>query len=299
MPPQEHPFSHPAHPSGSLRAWKPRPLSSLLPYILPDPPPNPLPRDRTLLFIPSISKLTVHPAESHVLHRALLANDYHILATNHFLPDVHPLHNNWPQIVGWHFEIEDGDETLAPAEFIDRHRPSMSTPFAPLPPRVDKIHIVLNIRRPRHRTPHASSTTQQQPFSVPSDLCIPIRNQNGWNALEDTPPILTRNAAIEPEELALLLEHTLFDTDHGTGEQRASGMYRYDLAFQTAFDNFRTYARHLARRTLLGDTAAATETIAELASRYVGWAIPPGHRLNLTADPRPGAGGFNVELEPA
>ena len=303
MSDQEHPHSHPAHPSGNLRTWKPRPLSRLLPHTPPEPPADRFPRDKTILFNPSMSKATIHPAETHVIHRALLAMDYHILAPNHFLPEHHPLHSAWTNLRGWKIKLQQGDKTLTPSQFINRHHatvPDPSDPFAELPPRVDAINIVLTIRRHTSPEPPAKRKTASTMFEfpIPSDICIPIRNYNAWNALEDTPPILTRDADIDPEELALLLELTLFDTDYGNRQDQPSRMYQYNLAFETALANFRTYAGHIARRTILGATAAARETIAELSRRYIGWAIPPGHSLRMKADSLPGADGVCVELDP-
>ena len=214
----QHPYAHPARPSGALPAWKPRPLSSHLPHTPPEAPAR-HDRAKTLLFAPSVPPDLIHPAETHVIHRALHAMGYHVLAQNRFLPGHHPLHTIWPQIRAWRTEVKCGDHTASPAEFIRKHFESAgdpADPFSRLPLRVDTIHIMLKVRQ--FRDPDASApqdppaTTKD--LAVPSDICIPIRNLNQWNALEDTPPILTRNAAISADELAGILEHTLFDTDH-------------------------------------------------------------------------------------
>jgi len=115
--------------------------------------------------------------------------------------------------------------------------------------------------------------------SLPADVLI--APDDGWSAdLEETVILLSPDCAINPNDLADLLEDTCFcardDVD--------------DDSWSTQQRNFQMQARQIANALLLGEDAAILERIRDIVHDEIGWLIPAGRQVSMVA------GGGQVEL---
>ncbi|HUD92509.1 hypothetical protein [Sphingobium sp.] len=90
--------------------------------------------------------------------------------------------------------------------------------------------------------------------------------------IDDATILVDDKASVDPDELAELLEESLFLPDEDRGAD----------SWETQRSNFQMEARHMANAVLLGDEEALRAQLAEAIRRNVSWLVPAGCTMTAT-----------------
>ncbi|WP_157078245.1 ATP-binding protein [Sphingobium abikonense] len=90
--------------------------------------------------------------------------------------------------------------------------------------------------------------------------------------IDDATILVDDQASIDPDELAELLEASLFSPDEDRGAD----------SWETQRSDFQMEARHMANAILLGDEEALRAQLAEAIRRDVSWLVPAGCTMTAT-----------------
>ena len=97
-------------------------------------------------------------------------------------------------------------------------------------------------KRSASNSPSGRRTDKFAPSNLPADLAFAGED---WSWLDDAVPLVTRDSAIQPHELAQLLRNGFFSPSDDAEAD----------SYDTQLDRFDEHAQHLATRLLLSDDA--------------------------------------------
>ena len=130
---------------------------------------------------------------------------------------------------------------------------------ARLPSRPAAIRIDLTVR------PAAGHC---RTIGIPADMAFA---GEAWGHIDDTLPLVTRDSALQPHELAALLRAGFFSPSDDVEAD----------SWETQKDRFDEDALHLATRLLLSDDDACKISIAEAVRRQVMWFVPGDRTVDI------------------
>ena len=130
---------------------------------------------------------------------------------------------------------------------------------ARLPSRPAAIRIELTVR------PAAGHC---RTIDIPADMAFA---GEAWSHIDDTLPLVTRDSALQPHELAALLRAGFFSPSDDVEAD----------SWETQKDRFDEEALHLATRLLLSDDEACRQSIAEAVRRELVWYAPRDRTVDI------------------
>ncbi len=154
----------------------------------------------------------------------------------------------------------------------DTPLPERAGPAAMAPPRPEAVSIELAVR---------AADGPADALVLPTDLAFAGED---WFWLDDAVPLVTRDSALQPHELAQLLRNGFFSPSDDAEAD----------SYDTQLDRFDEHALHLATRLLLSDDDACRQSIAEAVRRDLMWLCPRDRTVTVTVRDRTVA----VELGP-
>ena len=130
---------------------------------------------------------------------------------------------------------------------------------ARLPSRPAAIRIELAVRPAAGRC---------RTVGIPADMAFA---GEAWSHIDDTLPLVTRDSALQPHELAALLRAGFFSPSDDVEAD----------SWETQKDRFDEEALHLATRLLLSDDEACRQSIAEAVRRELVWYAPRDRTVDI------------------
>ena len=130
---------------------------------------------------------------------------------------------------------------------------------ARLPSRPAAIRIELTVR------PAAGHC---RTIDIPADMAFA---GDAWGHIDDTLPLVTRDSALQPHQLAALLRAGFFSPSDDVEAD----------SWETQKDRFDEDALHLATRLLLSDDEACRQSIAEAVRRELVWYAPRDRTVDI------------------
>ena len=130
---------------------------------------------------------------------------------------------------------------------------------AELPPRPEAVRIALAVRAADGPAPT---------LGLPTDLAFA---GEAWSWLHDALPLVAKDSALQPHELAALLRDGFFSPSDDAGAD----------SYETQLARFHEDALHLATRLLLSDDEACRTSIAEVVRRELFWFVPRGRAVDI------------------
>ena len=130
---------------------------------------------------------------------------------------------------------------------------------ARLPSRPAAIRIELTVRPAAGRC---------RTIDLPADVAFA---GEAWSHIDDTLPLVTRDSALQPHELAALLRAGFFSPSDDVEAD----------SWETQRDRFDEEALHLATRLLLSDDEACRQSIAEAVRRELMWFVPGDRAVDI------------------
>ena len=175
-------------------------------------------------------------------------------------------YDSLPRIVTLSFVIDTADGTF---RYDEGEVPPSDLPSG----RVVSIALHVEVSSSRDNTETVRS------HIIPADVLIVP--DDGWSAdLDETAILLSPDSAIDPDNLADLLEAICFCAGDDVDNDSWETQQRY----------FQTQARQIANSLLLGEDAAILARIRDVIHEEVGWLIPAGRQVSMLV------GGGRVEL---
>ena len=148
-----------------------------------------------------------------------------------------------------------------PVRLEDWPRPERDPSGAnPLPPRPRAIALNLAVHSP---------AAPADDLVLPADLAFA---GEPWSWVSDTIPLVTAESALEPHQLADLIQAAFFSPSDDSEAD----------SYITQLDRFRESALHLSTRLLLSDEEACRTTIAETVRRELTWLAPADRTVTIT-----------------
>ena len=142
----------------------------------------------------------------------------------------------------------------------DWPRPERARPGAtPLPSRPAAIRIELTVR---------PSASHCRTIGIPADMAFA---GEAWSHIDDALPLVTRDSALQPHELAALLRAGFFSPSDDVEAD----------SWETQKDRFDEDALHLATRLLLSDDEACRQSLAEAVRRELMWFVPGDRAVDI------------------
>ena len=203
------------------------------------------------------------PPEAQALHRAAARN---AIAERLFEPDRRLAGFDWydriERVVNIHTEATVDGRAFA----LDRYPlPERSgAASAPLPRRPDAICMSLAVK---------PATGPGRILDLATDLAFA---GEAWSWVWDAMPLVTAGSALEPHELAELLQRAFFSPSDDSEAD----------SWERQRDVFDAEALHVATRLLVSDEAARTATIAEAVRRELFWLIPHERGVDIAVRDR-------------
>ncbi len=105
-------------------------------------------------------------------------------------------------------------------------------------------------------------------IGIPADMAFA---GEAWSHIDDTLPLVTRDSALQPHELAALLRAGFFSPSDDVEAD----------SWETQKDRFDEDALHLATRLLLSDDEACRQSIAEAVRRELMWFVPGDRAVDI------------------
>ncbi len=130
---------------------------------------------------------------------------------------------------------------------------------ARLPSRPAAIRIDLTVRPAAGRC---------RTIGIPADMAFA---GEAWGHIDDTLPLVTRDSALQPHELAALLRAGFFSPSDDVEAD----------SWETQKDRFDEDALHLATRLLLSDDEACRQSLAEAVRRELMWFVPGDRAVDI------------------
>ncbi len=130
---------------------------------------------------------------------------------------------------------------------------------ARLPSRPAAIRIELTVRPAAGRC---------RTIGIPADMAFA---GEAWSHIDDTLPLVTRDSALQPHELAALLRAAFFSPSDDVEAD----------SWETQKDRFDEDALHLATRLLLSDDEACRQSLAEAVRRELMWFVPGDRAVDI------------------
>ena len=130
---------------------------------------------------------------------------------------------------------------------------------ARLPSRPAAIRIELTVRPAAGRC---------RTIGIPADMAFA---GEAWSHIDDTLPLVTRDSALQPHELAALLRAGFFSPSDDVEAD----------SWETQKERFDEEALHLATRLLLSDDEACRQSIAEAVRRELMWFVPGDRAVDI------------------
>ena len=130
---------------------------------------------------------------------------------------------------------------------------------ARLPSRPAAIRIELTVR------PAAGHC---RTIDIPADMAFA---GEAWSHIDDTLPLVTRDSALQPHQLAALLRAGFFSPSDDVEAD----------SWETQKDRFDEDALHLATRLLLSDDEACRQSIAQAVRRELMWFVPGDRTVDI------------------
>ena len=130
---------------------------------------------------------------------------------------------------------------------------------ARLPSRPAAIRIDLTVRPAAGRC---------RTIGIPADMAFA---GEAWSHIDDTLPLVTRDSALQPHELAALLRAAFFSPSDDVEAD----------SWETQKDHFDEDALHLATRLLLSDDEACRQSLAEAVRRELMWFVPGDRAVDI------------------
>ncbi len=131
---------------------------------------------------------------------------------------------------------------------------------AELPPRPEAVRITLAVR---------AADGPADTLRLPADLAFA---GEPWSWLDDAVPLVTADSALQPHELAALLQNGFFSPSDDSAAD----------SYETQLNRFDEDALHLATRLLLSDDEACRSSIAEAVRRDLMWFCPQGRTVEIS-----------------
>ncbi len=128
-----------------------------------------------------------------------------------------------------------------------------------LPSRPAAIRIELSVRTAAGRC---------RTIGIPADVAFA---GEAWSHIDDTLPLVTRDSALQPHELAALLRAGFFSPSDDVEAD----------SWETQKERFDEQALHLATRLLLSDDEACRQSIAEAVRRELVWYAPRDRTVDI------------------
>ncbi len=130
----------------------------------------------------------------------------------------------------------------------------------PLPPRPAAIRMALTVTTAGGRT---------RTLHLPADLAFA---GEAWSWVGDALPLVTRDSALEPHQLADLLRRGFFSASDDAGAD----------SWETQAMRFDEDALHIATRLLCGEDSALELSIAETVRREILHLVPNGRKVDVS-----------------
>ena len=203
------------------------------------------------------------PPEAQAFHRAAKRN---AIADRLFEPDRRLEGYGWydaiERVANVHTHVSVGGRTCA----LDRYPlPERSgAAGAPLPQRPDAICMSLAVK---------PVTGPGRILDLATDL---VFAGEAWSWVWDAMPLITVDSALEPHELAELLQRAFFSPSDDASAD----------SWERQRDVFDTEAHHLATRLCVSDEAARRSSIAEAVTRDLFWLIPHDRGVDIAVRDR-------------
>ena len=109
-------------------------------------------------------------------------------------------------------------------------------------------------------------------FDLPADL---VFAGEAWSSIEEAMPLVTRDSALRPHQLAQLLMAAYFSPSDDADAD----------SWETQRNRFEEEALHLSTRLLLSDDEACRASIAEAVRRELMWLAPRGRSVDIRIQP--------------
>ena len=162
------------------------------------------------------------------------------------------------RITGIDTEVTDDGKTWPLADFpVPGRKDAAGTP---LPPRPAAIRITLTVTTAGGRT---------RTLHLPADLAFA---GEAWSWIGDALPLVTRDSALEPHQLAELLRRGYFAaSDDADADSWSTQAQRFDED-----------ALHIATRLLCSEDSALELSIAETVRREILYLVPNGRKVEIS-----------------
>ena len=203
------------------------------------------------------------PPEAQAFHRAAKRN---AIADRLFEPDRRLEGYGWydaiERVVNVHTRVTLGGRTCA----LDRYPlPERNgAAGAQLPQRPDAICMSLAVK---------PATGPGRILDLATDV---VFAGEAWSWVWDAMPLVTGDSALEPHELAELLQRAFFSPSDDASAD----------SWERQRDVFDTEAHHLATRLCVSDEAARRSSIAEAVARELFWLIPHDRGVDIAVRDR-------------